>query len=289
MSSGLGARVLTSLVLVPLLIALLGWVPWWGFATLGVLALGLTASELLGMTLAEETAGMRLYGVVANMALIVGILLLWPSGAISFGFPFTPPGLGLLSFFLMLTMAIFLFARGSGKQESVPIHLSAMSFSFLYIGILGVHVLLLTRLPDGQSVSRNSWVFLALAATFLGDTMAYFFGRGFGGPKLYPAVSPKKTWAGLIGCMVGGVGGAFGVQWILLPKLLWWDCLIIGFACAILGQIGDFSESLLKRAYHVKDSGTILPGHGGLLDRIDALLFNGSFLFYYAVWVILAR
>jgi phosphatidate cytidylyltransferase len=241
------------------------------------------------MTLAEETAGMRLYGVVANMALIVGILLLWPSGTISFGFPLTPPGLGLLSFFLMLTMAIFLFARGGGKQESVPIHVSALSFSFLYIAILGAHVLLLTRLPDGHSTSRNSWVFLALAATFLGDTMAYFFGRGFGGPKLYPAVSPKKTWAGLIGCMVGGIGGAFAVQWILLPKLLWWDCVIIGLACAILGQIGDFSESLLKRAYHVKDSGTILPGHGGLLDRIDALLFNGSFLFYYAVWVILAR
>lgn len=289
MSSGFGARVLTALVLVPFVVALLGWGPWWGFPVLAVLGVTLATQELLAILLVEETRNVRWFGVVCVVFVMVGFLLLWSPPA-RYGFPFMPAGMLIVVLLFQLATAFFLFARGaSANQAVVPSYLALFCFGVLYTSLLGSHIALLSYLPEGRPVSSNAWVFLLMATTFLGDTMAYFFGRGIGGPKVFVAVSPNKTWAGVLGCAVGGVGGAFAVSWILLPQLLWWDCLVIGVCTSILGQIGDFSESLMKRAHKVKDSGSLLPGHGGLLDRIDALLFNGPFIFYYATWVVLAR
>ena len=148
---------------------------------------------------------------------------------------------------------------------------------------------MLARLPDGLAVNRHGWVFLALGGTFMADTGGYFFGKLIGGPKMAPKVSPNKTWAGLCGCIVGGIGGAFAAQALLLPRLQWLDCVCLGLCIALVGQIGDLFVSLLKRAFGVKDTGAILPGHGGLLDRIDALLLTGPLIFYYATWFVLAR
>ncbi|MCB9642820.1 MAG: phosphatidate cytidylyltransferase [Myxococcales bacterium] len=286
MSSGLGARVLTALVLVPLVVGLLGWGPWWGFPALAVVGVGLATHELLNILLVKEKKSLRLFGVFCNLVVMLSLLLLWSTPA-RFGFPFTPSGMVAVVLLFQVATAFFLFARGGAEnQEPVPAYLALFCFGILYTSLLGSHVALLSFLPKGKP---NSWVFLLMFATFMGDTTAYFFGRSIGGPKVFPAVSPNKTWAGVVGCMVGGTAGAFLASWLLLPVLLWWDCLIIGIATAILGQIGDFSESLMKRAHKVKDSGSLLPGHGGILDRIDALLFNGPFIFYYATWVILVR
>jgi len=289
MSSGLGARVLTALVLVPFVIALLGWGPWWGFPALVVVGVALSTQELLNILLAEETRKLRWFGVFCAVGVVVGCLCLWSPPA-RYGFPLMPAGLVIVVLLLQLATAWFLFSRGgAANQAVVPSYLALFCFGVLYTSLLGSHIALLSYLPEGRAISTNAWVFLLMTTTFLGDTMAYFFGRSIGGPKVFVAVSPNKTWAGVFGCAVGGVVGAFAISWILLPQLRWWDCVVIGVCTSILGQIGDFSESLMKRAHHVKDSGSLLPGHGGLLDRIDALLFNGPFIFYYATWVILAR
>jgi phosphatidate cytidylyltransferase len=142
------------------------------------------------------------------------------------------------------------------------------------------------------------WVILLLSITWMNDTGAYFAGRAFGRHKLLARVSPKKTWEGFAGGMVGSLVAAFVVRaigedlnrWVSVipsargfPALTVPDCLFLGVAAAILGPSGDLAESLLKRAFGVKDSGKILPGHGGILDRIDALLFTAPLVYFFAI------
>lgn len=289
--SGLGKRFLTALIAVPLLIAIVGWLPWYAFGLVAIAALTLTMVELFSITLVEETPEMRRWGVVLGGATLTALVFSWQAPA-RYALGWSPPGLGIVVLVVMAVFATFLFGRGRRADlHPIPGRIGQMGFGILYIALLGTHIIWLTRLPHatGSYTHRAAWVFLVLACVFLSDTGGYFFGKGLGGPKLYPSVSPNKTWAGLAGCIVGAGLGAFGTSWFLLPLLTPVDCILIGVGVGILGQIGDFSESLIKRAYQVKDSGSILPGHGGLLDRLDAMLFAGPFLFYYAVWIVLPR
>jgi len=130
-----------------------------------------------------------------------------------------------------------------------------------------------------------AWLYCALVVTWGNDTAAYFSGRFLGRHKLYPAVSPNKTWEGFFGGMVGSIAGLFVVRAIGAPWLQPLDCLILGGAAGVVGPLGDLCESMLKRAYEVKDSGNTLPGHGGMLDRVDALIFNAPLVFLYATYV----
>ena len=123
---------------------------------------------------------------------------------------------------------------------------------------------------------------LTLTVTWLNDSFAYFAGRAFGRRKLYERISPSKTWEGALGGAAGSIAGALIVREIWLPELPSWGAAFIGAGAAVLGPLGDLSESMLKRAFGAKDSGRLLPGHGGLLDRIDALLFNAPFVLFCA-------
>lgn len=139
---------------------------------------------------------------------------------------------------------------------------------------------MLRRLEDGLA-----WVFLVLALAWLSDTGAYFAGRFFGNRKLYERVSPKKTWEGFFGGIIVTTIGVFVVRALGLPSLTVADALLIGTVLGTAGVIGDLSESMLKRAFNVKDSGWIMPGHGGLLDRVDSVLFIAPLLYGYAILV----
>jgi phosphatidate cytidylyltransferase len=132
--------------------------------------------------------------------------------------------------------------------------------------------------------SGLSWVFLVLTISWLGDTGAYFAGRSLGKTKLYPLISPKKTWEGVVGGVVAATIGTFIVRQFN-PALSVVDCLVLGPTLCLAGVLGDLSESMLKRAFGVKDAGSIMPGHGGMLDRIDSVLFVGPLLYGYAVLV----
>jgi phosphatidate cytidylyltransferase len=118
--------------------------------------------------------------------------------------------------------------------------------------------------------------------TWFGDTGAYFAGRFLGKHKLFERVSPKKTWEGAIGGMVAAVGGAVLVTQLGLPKVGVHHAIILGVVVDAIGIVGDLVESMLKRAFGVKDSGWIMPGHGGILDRVDALLFTAPAVWLYA-------
>jgi phosphatidate cytidylyltransferase len=145
---------------------------------------------------------------------------------------------------------------------------------FAYVGIpyvaLPVLALVLLRSHNIWGVHAIMWVMLAVWAT---DTFAYFAGRIVGGPKLAPILSPKKTWAGLLGGMAGAalVSGIYAALW--LPG--WTGLAGVAAALAVVAQLGDIFESALKRRYGVKDSGYLIPGHGGVLDRVDGLVAVG--------------
>lgn len=161
---------------------------------------------------------------------------------------------------------------------------SAHLLTGLCYGALGLTALSSVRArPDGLQ-----WVIAALVITWANDTAAYFAGRFLGRRKLYEAVSPNKTWEGFFGGVAGSVGGLFIARAGFFPALTVTDCVALGVLGAVAGPVGDLCESMLKRAYQVKDASKLIPGHGGLLDRIDALLFNAPLVFVYlkaAEWV----
>jgi phosphatidate cytidylyltransferase len=154
----------------------------------------------------------------------------------------------------------------------------------LYVGFLLSYYVSLRGLDDGRN-----WVFLAIAVTAASDTAAYFIGRALGKHKLAPAISPGKSWEGTIAGFLGAIAVAllFTLSSPFQLPIGWGQAMILGVLISLFGQLGDLAESRLKRSTGVKDSGTLLAGHGGLLDRMDSIVFAGVVVYYYVVWVIL--
>lgn len=147
----------------------------------------------------------------------------------------------------------------------------------VYLPLLLGHLIPLRLLADGRQ-----WIFLTLIVIMSCDTFAYFVGSKIGKRKLYPAVSPNKSVEGGIGGLVGSVFAVMMVKFTFLPVLGVLDAVLIGLLLGVMGQLGDLFESLLKRACQVKDSGSMIPGHGGILDRLDSLLFAFPVVYYIA-------
>lgn len=145
----------------------------------------------------------------------------------------------------------------------------------LYIGALGAHLVLLRFLPEG-----GSWLIIASAITACSDTGAYFVGKSFGKRKLCPHISPNKTVEGAAGGVLCGLLGAILFAVLLLPTVNWFFLLGASIFLAGAGILGDLTESIIKRGTATKDSGSCLAGHGGVLDRIDSLLFVCPILYY---------
>jgi phosphatidate cytidylyltransferase len=185
--------------------------------------------------------------------------------------------LEFLSTRLVLTgVLIFAFADTlifEDELQNAPRRVALALLGAVYPGLLLSSLVRLRQLERGEW-----WVVLALTVTWLNDTCAYFAGRAFGKRKLAERISPSKTWEGAIGGGLGSIAGALIVQHFWLPQLAPWGAALMGAGAAVLGPLGDLSESMLKRAYGAKDSGRLLPGHGGILDRLDALLFNAPFV-----------
>lgn len=158
-------------------------------------------------------------------------------------------------------------------------------FGIALAGLLYVP-LLMSVLPLFKKAGQIDWITVILCMAFFSDTLAYFVGRAIGKHKLYPAVSPGKSIEGSFGGIAGSCIAAVGVGSLwLIPSMPIWHAVILGVVASACGQMGDLVESLLKRTFGVKDSSRILPGHGGMLDRIDALLFVAPVAFYYVTLI----
>jgi phosphatidate cytidylyltransferase len=164
---------------------------------------------------------------------------------------------------------------------------AAQRFAFSLTGIIycGFTFTVLAMFKRDIPTQGADFIILVLAIAWVSDTGAYFAGRFLGNSKLYPAVSPKKTWAGAVGGLAGSIAGAAAMKLLRIEGLSWLDVALIAIPGGILGQLGDLAESLIKRSVGVKDSGALLPGHGGILDRIDAVLFIAPYVYVYVMLI----
>lgn len=262
----LKTRVLTAIVALCVVLAALFLLPPTGFALTALLLLAVGAHEwarLAHYTRAAELA------FVAVFLLVGLVLVLWPGAGFAAGWP---PRLvllvcGVATAFWVLVAAPWVMGRWQVRQP------------FL-LALAGLVVLVGAFVALVQMHARSAWLLLAsMAVVWIADTAAYFSGRAFGRHKLAPHVSPGKTWEGVAGALVAVGLYALLLAWrapLLAPAVTSAAAVLalVVFVVAVAGLsvIGDLFESLQKRIAGVKDSGTLLPGHGGVLDRIDALL-----------------
>ena len=259
------------LVAIPAIIILL-FATFWEipvlFKLLAAAALGLALFEFFVLADARKLKTLRAEGFFA-----LGLILLpWILRPLA-----SWEGHGTLLAGLWILTLSFLWSSRPLK-EMIP-SVSVTFFAVAYFGLLGVYFFRLRELPNGSW--QLLWVY---AATWAYDTGGYFAGRFWGRHKLAPLTSPKKTWEGCAGGFVLTLAALF-VLWKEIPfysqsyRLM--DVLALSFLLSFFGQVGDLVESVIKRSLSAKDSGSFFPGHGGVFDRIDSLLFNAPVLFYY--------
>lgn len=267
--SNLHLRLLTAAIAVPPLLLLMFRGPAWGFFVLVALVAVLGARELFRMTHPGDRVAQAI--CIAMTALV--------SVATYFGSADTRVLISVLVSAPIVGMFIPLFRLGD--IATAGIRMMAGAAGPVYLGA-GLTTLAIVRRDFGTS--GPAWVVLALCFAWLADTGGYFFGRFLGKRKLYEAVSPKKTRAGFVGALVFASLSAVVAKLTFLPELQLTEGVLLGVVAGAAGQLGDLVESLLKRSTGIKDSGTLVPGHGGILDRIDAVLVVAPILFLYLLW-----
>jgi len=264
----LGKRLLTALVAIPAIILIIFYGGHLGFSIFIFCAVGVGLYEYLSF----------LYPEKVNVQIITHVLLgLTLPAAFHFGFP----GLIVptLAFVLVFTMAFSLFRVTDPHKKAQ--NLFVRTFGILYIAFLLSFLIPMHTLPHGPW-----WVLLAVGINFGSDAGGYFAGRFLGKHKLYPVVSPKKTVEGSLGGIFGGFLVVLAFKYIHFDMFRYLDVIVLGMVGAVLAILGDMVESLIKRGFAVKDAGGILPGHGGIMDRIDSFVFSLPFIYYYALFII---
>jgi phosphatidate cytidylyltransferase len=187
--------------------------------------------------------------------------------------------LAVLSFSVLAVFFTYLLRIDDEKFDLQPV--GKLVLGFMYVPLMMSYFILIHRFDQGVL-----WIFFILVLAFSGDVAAYYVGKTFGKKKLLPLVSPNKTVEGTLALFAGSVLGCVVYQHFFFPVLPLRHALVMGLVGSVLGQLGDLCESAIKRASGIKDSGAILPGHGGILDRLDCLIFIAPFVYYYNLFLI---
>ena len=252
------------------------WLPNWCMALATLVCIGFSVWEEYH---ALVTAGHRVVSWPTWVALGASVPLTW-----LFGVKAIVPLLAA-ALFIMVTIILF-------RKEPELTDLSMSSLPLLTVALPGLSLVALSLIPDQKAV-EVVLLSLTFAVPLTGDIAALFVGSAVGGPKFCPAVSPKKTISGSLGGLAGSVLAAmivFGLSHVFcnaptLAKLPpWWHYLLLGFFGGVVGQIGDLFASLVKRHSGIKDFSNLFPGHGGMLDRLDSVLFMAVLMYCYLMF-----
>jgi phosphatidate cytidylyltransferase len=261
-------RLYVALVFIPLFYLVVRYAPPIAFFALVVIVALLALHEFYRLHFRDRRATMSVAaGLGFTAVLLVG--LQWP---------------GVVSERMVLLLAISailvsrLFSTRHLRQSLTDS--AVLAFGILYVGLTLGHLLMTRALPEGGFL-----IFYLVLVTWAGDTGAYYAGITLGRTKLAPVVSPNKTVEGLLGGLLFALVAAIAARAWFLPSLTVMDCVATAFLLNAAGVLGDLSESMLKRSVGVKDSGTLLPAHGGMLDRLDSLLFTAPAFYYYVTLV----
>ncbi len=274
MASEQKARIITALIALPVLIASI-LLPQLElvFVVLAAAALLVGLYEFWLLARRRELQPAQNVGVVLAAALLVGFY---------FNLPVRDPLL-LFVALVVLTMATLVAAMLRGAPfDKLLTSTGATVLGVLYVVVLGGHLVALRAGFTHPLVAKLlSFFFLVLMGS---DTAAYYTGRAFGRHKLAPGISPGKTWEGAFGGMAASLVAATAAHYLFFRELSLAAALPLAAMMNVLGVVGDLTESALKRGAGAKDAAKVLPGHGGLLDRLDSLLFNAPLLYYFAIY-----
>lgn len=272
-------RILTAVIALPIIIASIILPMWyrdtvWAFVSIAAFAIGAGLFEFFSLTKKLELKADAAIAYLCSAALFVGFV---------FDAPGKMPDVMLLTLVLVVTgvlvSQVFRFQKDFTKMMT---GVGVTLFGIFYVAFLGgflVAVRIGFESPTNLSSHLLSYFFLVI---FGSDIGAYFAGRAFGKHKLAPAISPGKTIEGLIGGMAAASGAAALATWWFFPTLPYQYSIPLAIVLAAVGVLGDLTESAMKRGSGAKDAASILPGHGGFLDRLDSLLFGAPILYYFA-------
>ena len=265
-------RVLTALILAPLVLVLVFIGPMWLITAVVAGVAMLAAWEFLALTQQRGAKPPKVLTLGAIGLLFAGNYQ-WPDET--------------ATIFGLFCIVLLVYCTFASPVERALADVTSSVFALFYLGLTLIPIVLLRGQSNGPSLL--AFLFLTVWA---GDTVAMYAGRAFGERKLAPNLSPNKTWAGAIGSVAGAVAvtgillalSTYLAQWnsvkLSYSDAPWWYWLALAVVVNVAAQVGDLAESALKRSAGVKDSGTLLPGHGGILDRIDALLLAAPVLWY---------
>lgn len=266
MSGMLKRRTLSALGGIPVLFAIVWWGKPWLFTLLVAVIALLAATEFYRMAARSSRKPLVSFGL-----LWILLLILSPRSE-------DFPSISLLVTTAVVLPPIWLVFR---SPRSLISNWAWTLAAILYVGWMLSRMVALRDVADGRE-----WVIFALFATFAADTSAFFVGRAVGSHLLAPAISPGKTWEGAIAGLLGAVAASLLLASLLDLPLGWGQKAGLGCIIGVLALVGDLAESWLKRRGGVKDSGRLIPGHGGILDRVDSLVLTGAVMYYYVIWVV---
>ncbi|MBU8920641.1 MAG: phosphatidate cytidylyltransferase [Bacteroidales bacterium] len=226
-----------------------------------------------------EVKGLSPYKTIG---IISGVALPW--------YIFFQQGIYVNFLLSIIFIGIMLMELARREKGLAVYHISVTVFGVLYVAWLGSHLVLLRELPLIKGMDYRYgyyFVIMTFALTWCYDTGAYTIGRLFGKHKLFPSISPGKTIEGALGGLVFSIAGILIVRYTLVTFLGIYEAIGLAFMASIIGQLGDLVESMLKRDVKIKDSSGAIPGHGGVLDRFDSLLFTAPMIYYFLKYFIL--
>lgn len=267
-------RVLVGVVGIPLVIGII-YLGSYTFAAAIIIVSILMLREFYSLAASKHASANQSVGLL--LGLIVQVLFMGSATATFFDKMTYMIG-ALVA--LIVGAAVTLTAELWRAKENAVLNTAVTAFGVVYI-CGGIGTLILLRAMETPPMFGYGVVLSAFVSVWVCDSIAYFAGMKFGKHKLFPRVSPKKSWEGAIAGGIAAIGAFVGMGMWLVPTLPVWHWVVCGVLVSTMGQIGDLAESLLKRDATIKDSSHILPGHGGLLDRFDSMLFVAPLLLAY--------